>query len=248
MRYRELRSMTERYDQRDFLQSDAQAFDALPPERQREIQDAENELCAVKEQLEIAFAHDAQARAELERKRERRRRLHAAGCEVPDHMLEAIGADMLPSTPALEACKLWLAQPSKPWLVLASGVGAGKSIAAAYAVSQHDGVAIWATANEMARVFASAFSDMVERAEAACKSALLVVDDVGTELDAGRLSTALVELLNARQSERRVTIVTTNLAPKAFAERYPDPRLHSRVAEAVEWTTCVGPDLRRGLK
>jgi len=60
------------------------------------------------------------------------------------------------------------------------------------------------------------------------------------------MMTARFDVLGGGKSAPRLpTIVTTNLTPAAFRERYANDRLNSRMAELVRWEGLTGEDLRR---
>lgn len=162
-----------------------------------------------------------------------------------DAMREALVAATYTDTDAVKCARDWFAQRDKPWLVLSGPTGCGKSMAAA-AVPAENRTAMFIRADELVRLFSSMFGDQYERQQKLRDTQLLVIDDLGCELDSTRMLPALLDLLDARQSARKhPTIVTTNLTPAAFRERYANDRLNSRMAELVRWEGITSPDLRR---
>lgn len=168
----------------------------------------------------------------------------ARNCSVTDAMGTAlVYRSGLLETASLKAARTWLQNPkARPWLVLSGGTGAGKSIAAAWVLTERG--AVWISANQLNRIFAANFGEQLEEQQSVCRCHTLVLDDVGGEHDAARMCSALLEILDSRKSHSR-TIVTTNLGKKAFADRYANERLTSRLHELVEWHGDAGPDLRR---
>ena len=140
------------------------------------------------------------------------------------------------------AVNAWFAGPD-PLLVLSGTPGTGKTMASAVLLVEHGGA--YVRALELARLYLAQFGEEIERREAlAATYPLLVVDDIGTERDAASMTVALVEVLDARRRGRR-NIWCTNLSRAAFEARYPDPRLHSRMAQSGSWLVEAGEDLRR---
>lgn len=162
-----------------------------------------------------------------------------------DAMREALVDGRITDTDAVTVAQTWLVERDKPWLVLSGPTGCGKSLAAASVAANHR-AGTFVRADELVRLFSSMFGEQYERQQGLRDAQLLVVDDLGCEYDAGRMLPALLDLLDARQSAKRhPTIVTTNLTPQAFRERYPNDRLHSRMAELVRWEGVLSEDMRR---
>jgi len=178
--------------------------------------------------------------------------LHREGVPLDAKVEQAIldGGDKLKPTRALQAVRGWLGrQDVPPVLVLSGGTGCGKSAAAAYAVAEHR-AGIWRTAAQLCRTFSASFGEQFDDQELCLTAALLVADDVGTELEPHRerMAATLVELLEHRKRPSTRTIITTNLNRRAFADRYGSERLMSRMAReagVVAWVEAQGPDLRR---
>ena len=126
-------------------------------------------------------------------------------------------------------------------LVLAGGVGCGKTQAAAWCV-QHRGRFV-----DVARLARMSRYDEREMAPLEL-TPVLAIDDLGTEyLDPRGFYQSLLDgLVNARCSEGRKTVITTNLASDAFRARY-GPRLWDRVrtGRAGRYYESQGASLRR---
>lgn len=162
-----------------------------------------------------------------------------------DEMRTALVNATYAETDAVKCARDWFANRDKPWLVLSGPTGCGKSMAAA-AVPAENRYAMFIRADELVRLFSSMFGEQYDQQHKLRNTELLVIDDLGCELDATRMLPALLDLLDARQSARRhPTIVTTNLTPAAFRERYTNDRLNSRMAELVRWEGITSADLRR---
>ncbi len=197
----------------------------------------------------LAKKHEAErAQREIDERCDRRSaRLDAAkDCRITDEVRAALVADEgLRETASLVAARAWYEDVTrKPWLVLAGNTGCGKSVAAAYTIARNGG--LWIRAERLVRVFYANFGDQFEEQEKIRDCGLLVLDDVASELDASRMQSALIELLDARKSRRQCTVVTTNLSKTAFAARYGNERLISRLHESVLWVgDGASADMRR---
>lgn len=135
--------------------------------------------------------------------------------------------------------KLLSAIGSKPAVVVLHGrTGTGKSVAAAawlagyegFADSDRRGFAGWAPAPEFA--LHAEWSADARRCASICR---LVIDDVGLEPD--RSIARIEALIYERFGEKRPTVITTNLTPKEFKQRYND-RVWSRIGEDGASIVC----------
>ena len=72
---------------------------------------------------------------------------------------------------------------------------------------------------------------------------MLVLDDLGTELDGERFAVVFGELVEARQNAK--TVITTNLAPAELRRRYGD-RIADRLNHLGRIVPIVGASRRRG--
>lgn len=176
---------------------------------------------------------------------ERRQLLQRAGAGLAPAVRDSIvdGNLDLDHTKALRAVVRWRARGQDyPTLVLRGERGTGKSVAAAWYCAQEGGV--FRSASVIARAWASTTNQAANEQLLMCTLPVLVCDDVGTELEHQKaaMGAALRELLEARQGLH--TIITTNLTRDAFALRWPDERLQSRL-ELCAWVHANGPDLRR---
>lgn len=143
----------------------------------------------------------------------RRGRMERGG--VPARVMPLM--DEPEATQAVQAVIRFL-HPDNPrtLLVLAGGVGTGKTVAACWAIG-HDG-GKFEKAIELVRhgLFEPEYWEGLKRAQ------LLVVDDLGTEPrdEKGYAAANLDALLDYRYDAQRPTILTTNLAKPDFELRY----------------------------
>jgi DNA replication protein DnaC len=183
-------------------------------------------------------------RDRAKREAKRREAFRSNGCAVTDEVFEAIVGNTLGDTQALRELKAWGTQRDKPWVALSGPTGCGKSVAVASLMWGAGGRFV--RADEAVRLFASMFGEQYEQQQKLRDAGLLVIDDVGGELDAARMLPVLLDLLDSRKSARSTpTVLTTNLTKKEFRERYANDRLMSRMAESVQWVALNGEDLRR---
>lgn len=178
-------------------------------------------------------------------------RLESSGimCEIPDDIRPSLIAGTLTASEPLTATQKWLAdRERKPWIVLGGSTGVGKTCAAADALATEGGV--FKTAEEVVVAFAAMFGPEAQERERILKARMLVIDDVGTEVDRDRMLSALVSLLSKRASAMWTpTIVTANMTANAFRERYKNERLMSRFSKSVKWISLQSKDdLRRRVK
>ena len=128
--------------------------------------------------------------------------------------------------------------PRPAIVVLQGGVGCGKSCAAALWAIQTG--ARWITAKALARL---GYEDELTKLG---RAGALVLDDLGTEYaDAkGFFVSNLDGLIDDRYSRELPTVITTNVAPSDFKERYGE-RIVDRIREAGKFIAVGGQSLRR---
>lgn len=73
---------------------------------------------------------------------------------------------------------------------------------------------------------------------------LLILDDLGTEMNTPIVPSALYQIVNTRLMEKRSTIISTNLSPEKIAQRY-SPQIASRIEGEYQLLPFVGEDIRR---
>lgn len=168
--------------------------------------------------------------------------------------------DLLP-TQALHAVRKWLAaamrtvEPGKNQLVICGGMGTGKTLAAGWAVSRNGG--IYVTVETYLRDYARWLSDR-SREDASAptmwrfkRAGLVVLDELGTETDAGLMTRAFERLIDSRQSRRReLTLILTNLSRVEFIERLRcgiyGGRTHDRMKRDAAVIEVTGASMRHG--
>lgn len=225
------------------------------------------------QRAELYERQEAEAKAEAERKTRaeaaHHRKLWLAhyatviGAEAAETVYERREA-------ATEATKLvgpWLGS-DMPCLVLSGGVGAGKTVAAVVALREHVGLTIprargrnewngcaeqWIPANPCPIVRASRLAAAVdpwkhERDAGAepfdLSIPFLCIDDLGAELDEPRFHQALFAAIDARQSPKTRTIITTNLRREEIRPRYGD-RIADRLNAIAKVVQLRSASLRR---
>lgn len=175
----------------------------------------------------------------------RSERLMRSGVRVPDDVRREIVAGNVEHRHAAQVLMAWYTNAQRPAVLVMSGTtGCGKTVAIATLAAQWD--AMYLGADDVNRIFSANFGEQLAKQERVRDTnALLVLDDVGTEIDESRMLPTLLEIINARASAAFTpTVIATNLTKKAFAERYPNERLLSRMAR-VQWASVQGEDLRK---
>lgn len=208
----------------------------------------------------------AREAAEIERKRLRAREeavcraLRRSGLSLPsDSEREIVGGGLREDTTPMRAVRRWL-DSQIPALVLCGGVGTGKTVAAAAAVvaramAEADRAESGGLRGELCvsgcraaelGVRSAPYRDELSRVELVHLDAeLFVLDDLGTEAKQdARFSEALFVLVDSRQTVRRRTLITTNLAPADIRPRYGD-RVADRLNHIGRAVQCRGESLRR---
>ncbi|MBN2573564.1 MAG: ATP-binding protein [Deltaproteobacteria bacterium] len=177
---------------------------------------------------------------------------------LPSRAVELALAGDLQETVALAAVR-----GAADMLVLSGGVGTGKTVAAVAWLAEYirdpaqwsafgddyqsapyyrGGSLVWTTAADLARM--DHYSQ--EAFDRVAKARRLVVDDLGAEYSDGKgfFGSLLDELVDARYSGLRPTVITTNLDAPAFAARY-GARVVDRVREAGRFVGCGSESLRK---
>lgn len=76
------------------------------------------------------------------------------------------------------------------------------------------------------------------------RAAVLVIDDLGATKDSAWTEEVFDGLLDERYENERPVLITTNVPPKEFGDRFGD-RVASRLVETATVVTFTGPDRRR---
>jgi DNA replication protein DnaC len=208
-------------------------WDAANPEKAARYAELEAEYA---EADRASYAR--QQAAELERWTEKK----LADSGMGERALAA-SASPRPSE-ALEATQQWLTS-GKTWLVLLGGTGTGKTTAAAWAIREvlrQNETAACRTASRIARM--SGFDEGAAELERLSEVSLLVVDDVGAEMQTAWGAGLLSELLDNRHQAFRKTILTSNLGQEPFKQRVGE-RMVDRIREDGKVVVLGGRSMRR---
>ncbi len=148
---------------------------------------------------------------------------------------------------ALTEAANWLEDRRSPAIVLEGDTGCGKSIAAAWCFSFVHYRARYSPMGDRwdpgwcdAPICADAVAPWSDEWSKFDRAPLVVLDDVGTEQKRDRMTTILERLFNVSGGR---AIITTNLSPEDFSERY-GARVRSRVIGEGTWVACADADMR----
>ena len=144
--------------------------------------------------------------------------------------------------------------PDSANLLLQGGTGLGKTFLSgciAKTVSDKGFSVVYLTAQEAFAAFeeqkfsrdAETYAAASEKVKRILRSQLLILDDLGTEMTTGFTQSALYNIVNTRLTERRQTIISTNLDDKALAARYL-PQTTSRISGEYDTLLFMGEDIR----
>jgi len=73
---------------------------------------------------------------------------------------------------------------------------------------------------------------------------LLILDDLGTEMNTGFTQSALYTIINQRLINNKQTIISTNLDKNALSAQY-SAQITSRLLGEYQWMNFIGSDIRR---
>lgn len=248
----------------DFAEVIEQAQASVMARAEREAAEAGVTVDELWERQRIADEAEARQQRHLAATEERAERIKAISPGLTAPVAQALCQGALTDDarfPAVRVVREWLANPnSPPIMFLAGGTGCGKTVAAAWALARMGG--------EYVRAVDLARRSEPYRGEAAElllmePHELLVLDDLGTEKRKAapggdvpadsRFMPALYDLIDQRQGvirrgtrwAPRRTLVTLNMSKAVFKAKYPEDRIHSRLAQACSWNALSGGDLRR---
>ena len=143
--------------------------------------------------------------------------------------------------------------PSKTRNLLLSGdPGLGKTFLSACIAREVSGRGFSVVYDTAAHVFSRFEAQKFDRSDPdadddvrrVLRCDLLILDDLGTEMTGGFAPSALYQIVNTRMTERRATIISTNLTPNRIGERYGDAVL-SRIWGEYDFLPFYGDDIRR---
>lgn len=155
----------------------------------------------------------------------------------------------------LEICQSFARdfRPGKQNLLLFGAPGLGKtflSACIARVVSEDGFSVVYDTAGHIFSQFEAAkfrrddVDEPDESVERCMACDLLILDDLGTEMTTAFVQSALYQIVNTRQMERRSTIISTNLTPGELARRYT-PQIASRIEGEYTLLPFAGEDIRK---
>lgn len=164
---------------------------------------------------------------------------HAQLLNDPDAIIE---------TTALVKARAFRASPSLWCLSLLGAHGAGKTFAAEWILADAVGAGITVADGQSRLLGPSELRDAAYdyRVRLALKKyGALVLDDLGSEGQdqSGHLNGVLFEVLNHRWRAEKLTVITSNLSPSRFRERY-GRRITDRILHGGRAISVSGPDLR----
>ncbi len=142
--------------------------------------------------------------------------------------------------------------PDAGSLLLQGATGTGKthlSLAIAKAVTEAGYGVVYGSVQPLLRRMESEYFGRAEgnTEEQLTACDLLVLDDLGMEMDSQFYRSCIYSLLNNRLLEGRPTVISTNLSFAALKERYGD-QIASRIIGGFEPLICVGRDIRQVLR
>ena len=73
---------------------------------------------------------------------------------------------------------------------------------------------------------------------------LLIIDDLGTEMNSTFVQSALYQLINGRLLGMKSTIISTNLTPEDIGRRYSQ-QVYSRIEGEYTILPFIGTDIRQ---
>jgi DNA replication protein DnaC len=150
---------------------------------------------------------------------------------------------------SLPAVREWSQTGKARVLALCGPPGRGKTVAAAWAAMAYPGASEYLTARKLEQLRMASFGDEAERYENALRMrGLLIVDDLGREDNAERMTSALLDVVDNRRGTGKHTILIANMSRAALEQRYPDARLWSRMGESAQFVADAGEDLRKAVK
>ena len=178
-------------------------------------------------------------------RRERRLNLAKMAEVITDTDLERIVNDRV-DTYASKVIRRFLVAAAKPdgarFCWLSGATGRGKTVAACLAIAIERGRYI--SAESLCLAYNAKTPEAAALREHARHCRLLVVDDVGTEKDHDAMRHALHQLVDMRQGNNRLTIITGNES-RDKVRAWLDPRTLERIEHQGGIVECKGDNLRR---
>ena len=139
-------------------------------------------------------------------------------------------------------------------LLMQGGTGLGKTFLSgciAKTVSAKGCSVVYETAQKAFEAFeeqkfsrdAETYAAASEKVKRILNCELLILDDLGTELTTSFTQSALYNIINTRLTEKRKTIISTNLSDEELAARYI-PQIVSRIGGEFDPLLFMGRDIR----
>ena len=190
-----------------------------------------------------------EAVARTERQARRDRLEHSGVLERMDEDgVSAVVSDRLGATAALQWVRTWMLAP-RPALVLLGEPGVGKTIAAAWALTQRPGRYI--RAEDLCEMRKEGGRRGRELYQAMLRPDLLVLDELGGETDLPLAAKTLQDVVDVRQRVSRRTLIMGNLKTRAeLVSRYDKRTLDRLGVDRDEDGIAVfrfvdGPSMRK---
>lgn len=185
----------------------------------------------------------------------RKQNVSGSGISIEAECLKRVVLGTLDATHAFRIVDKWVdvhegLVPAKSFpgvvLLLLGGPGCGKTAAAAHAIARIGGRQIQSEA--LAKLYASKAWTHEQQLEALKRCRLVVLDDFGTEREEWRevAKSAIAWLVDGRQDNGRLTIITSNLPDEEKLYALLDERTVSRLVQVGRLLRCKGKDLRVG--
>lgn len=213
---------------------------AVAASERRLLEEAERLGCSV-DQVE------ARRRAEADKDR-RAEALARSRVALPESDLRRIVHSDIERTEAVDIVDRWISATDldRPILLLTGAIGVGKTMASGHAIAASGGGAYVHAAELRQRIHPTRADFEAGVVPLNLRSSLVVLDDLGTESEPQRSlwSESFALFVERRMSLGR-TLVTSNLAKSAFAQRY-EPRIVDRLnAHAYTFELTATASLRR---
>lgn len=170
---------------------------------------------------------------------------------IPQEAIRLLGQPAkMRETEALFAARELAQVGAKPWAVIAGHMGAGKSVAAGWWLSQvrtgrGDGRAYVAAEDVVVLPLGTVHAE--ERIARIMSAQAIVLDDVGVRDSGpdGRLHPTLQRVLSRRYEHRLRTLCTTNMTEAQWLAYLHEPRLIDRWREIGEFAITGDGSMRR---
>ncbi|MBC5787178.1 ATP-binding protein [Clostridium facile] len=157
----------------------------------------------------------------------------------------------------LQYCKRYAEQfePHTNGIFMSGKTGLGKthlSLAIAQRVLQRGYTVIYSSVSEIVRKISTQYfgreqgNQSEDIFEILNQVDLLILDDLGAEFESSFSTSAIYDLINARISAGRPTIISTNLTPTELQKRYSE-RIVSRLFTQLTPLNFIGQDVRTKL-